>query len=107
MPFPGRAEPPRIDPQRPKFRLVSPPFVKGKFTMKRLLSFMFTAALLAGIAGVAGATIYPPGPGGTCPDTMTINNLQNAILACHPAAGDTVYGVRGVVVAVDSIAGAF
>ncbi len=75
--------------------------------MKKLLAFLLTTVTLASIAGVAGAVIYPPGPGGTCPDTMTIINVEDPLQTCHPASGDTVYGVRGVVTAIDSIPGAF
>ncbi len=75
--------------------------------MNKLLALLFTAVALAGVTGVAGAVIYPPGPGGTCPDTMTIINLQDPLQACHPASSDTVYGVRGAVTAIDSIPGAF
>src|SRR5215813_510708 len=75
--------------------------------MKRVSPFSLTALLLCCIAGTAGAVIYPPGPGGSCPDTMTITNLEDPAQLCHPASGDTVFGVHGVVTAIDSIPGAF
>jgi hypothetical protein len=75
--------------------------------MRKLLAFLSTTMLIAGIAGVAGAAIYPPGPGGTCPDSVTIQKIQDPTLLCHPSSGDTVYSVRGVVTAIDSIPGAY
>jgi hypothetical protein len=75
--------------------------------MKKLFAFMFSAVLISSLAGVAGAVIYPPGPGGACPDTMTIVNLQDPAQVCHPASSDTVYGVKGVYIATDSIPTAY
>jgi hypothetical protein len=75
--------------------------------MKKLFPYLLIAMLLTCVAGVAGAVVYPPGPGGTCPDTMTIINVEDPTQLCHPASSDTVYGVRGVVTAIDSIPGAY
>ena len=74
---------------------------------KKLFAFLFSAVFLASLAGVAGAVIYPPGPGGSCPDTMTITNLQDPAQLCHPASSDTVFGVRGIYTATDSVPTAF
>lgn len=75
--------------------------------MKKLLSVLFSTALVASLAGIAGAAIYPPGPGGSCPDTVTIKDVQDPTALCHPSASDTVYGLRGVVNAIDSVATAY
>ena len=60
------------------------------------------AALVASLAlasgAVAGAT-YPPGPNGCCPDTLTIINLRNPAATPHPAAGDVVLGIGGIITA--------
>ncbi len=58
-------------------------------------------------AGVAYATRYPPGPGGTCPDTLTIFKVQNPSATCHPATLDTVWGVRGIITGFDAKASAY
>ena len=80
---------------------------EGVCLMKKLLTFMCSAVLVASLAGVAGAVIYPPGPTGTCLDSITITQIQDPTSLCNPVATDTVYGVRGIVNAVDSIAGAY
>jgi hypothetical protein len=69
--------------------------------MKRFASFPLAVALIAGFALSAGATQYPPGPGGSCPDTLTLQQIQNPLAVCHPASGDTVYGIRGIVTGFD------
>ena len=45
------------------------------------------------------AKIYPPGSGGACPETLTIAQVNNSGSACHPALGDTVLAVKGIVTA--------
>lgn len=70
--------------------------------MKRLFALLAVGACLAFGATAASAAQYPPGPGGTCTDTLSIVELQTQPpLACSPAAGDTVYGVRGVITGFD------
>jgi len=49
------------------------------------------------LAAPAFAAQYPPGPGGCCPDTLTIVNLRNPAAVPHPVAGDVVLGIRGVI----------
>jgi hypothetical protein len=55
----------------------------------------------------AMAVRYPPGPGGTCPDSLRIDQIQNPLATCHPAVPDTVNGVRGVVTGLDTLATGF
>lgn len=70
--------------------------------MKRLLVLLAAGACLTLGAMTAQAAQYPPGPSGTCLDTLSIVDLQVLPAgACSPAAGDTVYGVRGVVTGFD------
>src|SRR5258705_1002756 len=49
---------------------------------------------------------YPPGPPyRSCPDTLTVFDLQQAdtlLATCHPATLDTVWGVRGIITAFDA-----
>jgi hypothetical protein len=60
--------------------------------------------LLATVPGAARATRYPPGPKhGDCTDSLRIAAVQNPDEPCHPAAGDSVYGVGGIVTAVDHV----
>ena len=49
------------------------------------------------LASSALAATYPPGPGGCCPDTLTIINVQNPSAIPHPATGDVVLGVGGII----------
>lgn len=72
--------------------------------MNKLFSVFVAALLSAGIAGVAAATIYP---NPLCPDSMTIQRLQDPTALCHPAATDTTYGTRGIYIATDSIPTAY
>ena len=58
--------------------------------------------LLACLVSQARGVIYPPGPAGSCPDTLVIRNVQDSTVACHPAVDDTVQGVRGVITAFDN-----
>src|SRR5689334_24305126 len=55
------------------------------------------------LAGTAFAAQYPPGPGATCPDSVTLMRIQNSLATCHPAIGDTVYGVGGIITGFDAI----
>ncbi len=71
--------------------------------MRKHLTPLLVALAVLGVAHVAFSTQYPPGPGGACPDTMTIVNIQDPNAApCHPVPPDTVYGVRGVITGFDN-----
>ena len=85
--------------------------------MKRLLAIALGAAVMLFVAHAALAQTfykYPPGPTGTCTDTLTLYQLKNAILnglgTCVPqvgvaagAPGDTVLGVGGIITGFDEI----
>lgn len=73
---------------------------------KMFTGFMAVAALICS-ASIASATSYPPGPGGTCPDTLTIRHIQDAAQLCHPVAPDTVRGIGGIIIGFDPIATGF
>ena len=77
--------------------------------MRKAVTTLLSGALLVVCASMAGAADrYPPGPGGLCPDSLTIMQFQNPAAApCHPAALDTVWGLRGVIVGFDARASAF
>jgi len=62
---------------------------------------MLAAAALVCSVGTAAAAIYPPGPGGAFPDTLTIVNIQNPAAVPFPAIPDTVLGIRGIVTGFD------
>lgn len=64
-------------------------------------------ALLAAFFQIAGAgSKYPPGPPyRSCPDTLTLFDVQNpdtSAAPCHPATLDTVWGVRGIITGIDA-----
>jgi predicted extracellular nuclease len=60
------------------------------------------------IVAAPQAAQYPPGPGGACTDTLTLHDIRvQPAGACHPASGDSVYGVRGVCIGFDKIATAY
>jgi len=65
------------------------------------------ATALVFSAGAASAAQYPPGPTGTCLDSVTVVQIQDILAACHPATGDTVYGVAGIITGFDPIATGF
>jgi len=65
--------------------------------MSRLVAAGACLALLALASAVQAASTYPPGPGGAYPDTLTIINVQNPAATPHPAVGDLVLGVGGIV----------
>ena len=81
--------------------------------MKRIVTALLGGALLLTLsATLAGAVPkYPPGPAyRSCPDTLTIFDTEQTdttIAPCHPAVGDTVLGIRGVVVGFDRRGGAY
>lgn len=74
--------------------------------MMRLRSILAAAALVCSV-GTASAAIYPPGPGGAFPDTLTIVNIQDPAAVPFPAILDTVLGVRGIVTGFDAKAAGF
>src|SRR4029079_2994505 len=72
--------------------------------MSRAMHRTLVAALAAVVVSTALvasalADTYPPGPGNCCPDTLTIINLRNPAAVPHPANGDDVLGVGGIVTA--------
>lgn len=72
--------------------------------MTRKATKIFGALLLACLAAApALATQYPPGPGGACPDTLSIYQVQNPAAPCHPVSGDTLLGIGGIVTGLDQI----
>ena len=71
--------------------------------MSRIVKTLFAVALLASVASVAfAANIYPPGPPyRSCPDSVTIWQVQRSdttVNPCFPALFDTVRGMRGIIV---------
>jgi hypothetical protein len=85
--------------------------------MKRFLAIAVGAAAILLVASAAIAQTfykYPPGPTGTCTDTLTLYQLKDAVLnahgTCQPqvgvaagAPGDTVLGVGGIIIGFDEI----
>lgn len=71
--------------------------------MRKMLTRFAVAAVLVLAAGSASAAKYPPGPTGTCLDSVTVAQIQDILAACHPATGDTVYGVAGIITGFDPI----
>ncbi len=72
--------------------------------MHKLFTRIAVAAAVAlCAAGSASAAIYPPGPDGTCVDSVTIVQIQDILAPCHPATGDTVLGVGGIITGFDAI----
>ena len=72
----------------------------------RVIPLFIIALLAVATHASATGTKYPPGPGGSCPDTVTIQQIQDPGAACRPPAvgfgianTDTsyVYGVKGVI----------
>ncbi len=84
--------------------------------MKKLLTVLAAAAMTAVMAGAASAANhFPPGPLGTCTDTMSILTLKTylntTITPCNATTpnttggvGDTVLGVGGIIIGFDEIA---
>lgn len=70
---------------------------------KLFTRFAVAAAFVALAAGGASAAQYPPGPTGTCLDSVTVAQIQDILATCHPATGDTVYGVGGIITGFDAI----
>jgi len=75
--------------------------------MRKTTALLLGTALLCFAATAGAANKYPPGPGGTCPDSVKIEKIQNNAAVCHPAVLDTVLGVGGVIVGFDAKASAF
>src|SRR5215471_17012116 len=93
-------------PARPPDRVprrFCPPAPRGSLMSKMFTRFLAVAALLC-VAGVASATQYP---NATCVDSVTIQQIQDVTHLCHPATGDTVAGVTGVIIGFDPIATGF
>ena len=75
--------------------------------MRKFFTRFLAVAALICTASVSLASQYPPGPGGTCPDTLTIKQIQDVTALCHPALGDTVRGVGGIIIGFDPLATGF
>jgi hypothetical protein len=76
--------------------------------MGKLAKCLLTVALMTCLAFPAlAANKYPPGPGGTCIDTLKIKDVQDAAALCHPTVLDTVLGVGGIVIGFDAKPSAF
>jgi hypothetical protein len=75
----------------------------------RKLATTFLGALLVTCltAASALALVYPPGPGGACPDSVNLPQLQNIAAACHPALSDTVMGAGGIITGMDTRASTY
>src|SRR5689334_21508667 len=72
--------------------------------MHKMLTRFIAAGALLLTAGVASATQFP---NATCPDSVTITQIQNTLATCHPATDDTVHGVGGIIIGFDPIATGF
>jgi len=70
--------------------------------MHKLFTRIAVAAALVLAAGPSSAAIYPPGPDGTCLDSVTVVQIQDILAPCHPATGDTVLGVAGIITGFDA-----
>lgn len=86
--------------------------------LRRLQVLSLSIAATALFAAAAGAvpSTYPPGPSyRTCPDTLTIYDVQQAdttLAPCHPtglvaSSRDMVLGIAGIITGMDRIAGAY
>jgi len=56
------------------------------------------AAALVCVAGVASAAQFP---NPTCPDSVTIQQIQDLTHPCNPAIGDTIAGMGGIIIGFD------
>jgi hypothetical protein len=72
--------------------------------MSKMFTRFLAVAALVCTAGVASATQFP---NATCVDSVTIQQIQDVTALCHPAVGDTVRGVSGIIVGFDPIATGF
>jgi hypothetical protein len=84
--------------------------------MRKLVTTLLGITLLAGTANAQIKYKYPPGPPfRTCPDTLSIYDVQypdTLIAPCHPsqyspASGDTVLGIKGIIIGFDAKPSAF
>ncbi len=73
--------------------------------MRKTASILFGAMMLLGCATLAGAASRFPN--GTCPDSVTIVQIQNPAATCHPAVLDTVDGVGGIITGFDAAPSAY
>jgi hypothetical protein len=71
---------------------------------KLFTRFLAVGMLLLGTAAVSSAAQFP---NATCPDSVTIQQIQDVTALCHPAVGDTVRGIAGVITGFDPIATGF
>ena len=74
-----------------------------KIATRILGALLFTCL----VAAPALATVYPPGPGGACPDSVTIPQVQYIAASCHPAVSDTVMGLGGIITGMDTKASTY
>ncbi len=74
---------------------------------KLFVTFIGAAMLVCCVSAANAADKYPPGPGGTCPDSVKIFRIQNPAALCHPATLDTVLGVGGIITGFDAKASAY
>jgi hypothetical protein len=72
--------------------------------MSKMFTRFLAVAALVCTAGVASATQFP---NATCVDSVTIQQIQDITAVCHPAVGDTVRGVSGIITGFDPIATGF
>lgn len=73
--------------------------------MHKMLTRLLAVAALVCTAGTAGAVTWP---NATCPDSVTIPQIQNYNAnPCLAAVGDTVMGVGGIIIGFDPIATGF
>ncbi|HTK30946.1 MAG TPA: T9SS type A sorting domain-containing protein [Candidatus Saccharimonadaceae bacterium] len=76
--------------------------------MKKFAALLLVSLALTCMAATSfAANKYPPGPGGTCTDTLKISDVENPSALCHPATLDTVFGVRGIITGFDAKPSAF
>jgi hypothetical protein len=59
--------------------------------MRKVFTRLLVPVLLLCTAGVASAANFP---NATCPDSVTIQQIQDITAACHPAVGDTIGETR-------------
>lgn len=68
--------------------------------MRKVLTLFRAVTVLLCAAGPVSATQFP---NATCTDSVTIRQLQDVTALCHPATGDTVRGVGGIIIGFDPI----
>ena len=69
--------------------------------MDRTRAIVLAAAIMSIV--LAGTAFSNQFPNPSCPDSVAIRKIQDVAALCHPAAGDTVRGVGGIVVGFDAI----